>query len=323
MSEIVIYTSPEGEIELQVSVDKDTIWLSQKQMSKLFNKNVRTVSEHIKNMFTEGELEEKSVVREFRITANDGKSYLVAHYNLDVIISVGYRVRSKEGTKFRIWATNVLRKYLLEGYALNKHQLLNQGVDDLRESLFLLEKVLMQQGCLDDLSKEALIIISQYAKSWCLLLAYDEETLELPSSKHNVESRAFEYKSALDVISSLKSKLIEKNQASNIFGVERDKSLQSILNNIEQTFAGEELYASIEEKAAHLLYFIIKDHPFTDGNKRIGSLLFLIYMHLQNMQITINESGMVALALLIAESESKQKDLIIRLIVNLISNGLG
>lgn len=322
MSEIVIYTSPQGEIELQVSVDKDTIWLSQKQMSGLFGTNRPAITKHLRNIFKQGELVESAVCSILEHTAEDGKKYKTQFYNLDAIMSVGYRVNSIDATKFRVWATNVLREYLLKGYTLNKHQLLHQGIDDLKESLLLLEKTLIQQSMLNDLGKETLHIITKYAKSWYLLLAYDEEKLKLPNSSSDVNHRLLEYQDTLHAIFSLKGELIKKGQASDIFGMERDKGLQSILNNIEQTFAGEALYSSVEEKAAHLLYFIIKDHPFTDGNKRIGSLLFLIYMRLHSMDITINESGMVALALLIAESEPKQKDLVIRLTVNLISNDL-
>jgi prophage maintenance system killer protein len=318
-SDMVIYVSKDRGVELNIALDKETVWLSQKQMSQLFHKDVRTISEHIKNIFKEGELAESSVIRKSRITASDQKSYEILEYNLDVIISVGYRVKSKEGTLFRIWSTKVLRDHLIKGYSLNHRLLAEKGMKELEQSMVLMQKTLLQRDLVSDLGKSAIKIVTEYAKSWRLLLAYDEEQLSIPKSAIT-EHKELSYKNALNAVSTLKQSLISKNEASSLFGNEIAHGLQGILGNIEQTFDGGPLYPSIEEKAAHLLYFIIKDHPFTDGNKRIGSLLFLCYLNLQEIELSLNENGIVALALLVAESNPNQKDLIVKLITNLIIN---
>lgn len=319
MSEVIIYKAKNGHIELIVNLSEETVWLTQKQLSDLFDKNVRTISEHINNIFKEGELHENSVIRNFRITAADGKSYDTKHYNLDVIISVGYRVHSKRGTEFRQWATAVLKEHLIKGYTLNKKRLAERGVKELQQSIELLQKTLTRNDSISDIGIETIQLIMSYTKTWHLLLAYDEGALTIPSQGKPSVS-ALDYGTALNVIETLRSDLATRNQATTLFGNERDQGLQSILGNIEQTFDGEPLYKTIEDCAAHLLYFIIKDHPFSDGNKRIGCLIFLLYLKLQNTTIKLNDNGLVALALLIAESDPHQKDLMIRLIVNLLTD---
>lgn len=317
MSEILIYTADDGHVELNVNLAQDTVWLTQKQLSDLFDKNVRTISEHIGNIFKEDELQEKSVVRNFRITAADGKSYDTKHYNLDVIISVGYRVKSKQGTRFRQWATQVLNKHLIQGYTTNKNRLTEQGIKELQQTVELLQKTLVKNELVSDLGAETVQLIIGYAKTWHLLLAYDEDKLSLPE-KGKPSISTLNYDAVKKAIISLQVDLAAKDEASALFGNERDSGLKSILNNLEQTFAGDPLYKNVEEKAAHLLYFVIKDHPFTDGNKRIGCFVFLLYLKLQNAPCKINDNGLAALALLIAESDPKQKDLMIRLITNLL-----
>jgi DNA ligase (NAD+) len=317
MSEIIIYKTKDGHIELAVNLSEETVWLTQKQLSDLFDKNIRTISEHINNVFQEGELEESSVIRNFRITAADGKSYDTKHYNLDVIISVGYRVHSKRGTEFRQWATAVLKKHLTVGFTINEKRLAERGIKELQQSIELLQKTLIRNELVSDVGIETIQLIMSYTKTWHLLLAYDEDKLKLP--EQNKPSLAeLHYESALKAIKALKSDLATRNEATTLFGNEREHGLQSILGNIEQTFGGEALYKTSEERAAHLLYFIIKDHPFTDGNKRIGCLIFLLYLKLQNIFIKLNDNGLVALALLIAESDPNQKDLLVRLTVNLL-----
>ena len=317
MSEIIIYKTKDGDISLKVNLYEDTVWLTQKQLSDLFDKNVRTISEHINNVFKEGELNKTSVVRNFRITAADGKFYDTKHYNLDVIISVGYRVHSKQGTEFRQWATDVLKKYLVKGYTLNEKRLAQRGMKELQQSIDLLQKTLTRNDLVDDIGIETIQLIISYTKTWQVLLAYDEDSLKLP--EQDMQSTVkLSYGSAIHAIKTLKSDLANRNEATAFFGNERDLGLQSILGNIEQTFDGELLYKTIQERAAHLLYFIIKDHPFNDGNKRIGCLIFLLYLKLQNSSVKLNENGLIAVALLVAESDPNQKDLIIRLIVNLL-----
>lgn len=317
MSEVIIYKAENGHIELKVNLSEETVWLTQKQLSDLFDKNVRTISEHINNIFKEGELGECSVVRNFRITAADGKSYDTQHYNLDVIISVGYRVHSKRGTEFRQWATATLKEHLIKGFTVNEKRLAERGVKELQQSIELLQKTLTQNDLVNDIGVETIQLIMSYTKTWHLLLAYDENGLTLPDQgKPSVA--ILNYENALKAIETFKSDLAARYEATALFGNEREQGLRSILGNIEQTFGNELLYKTIEERAAHLLYFLIKDHPFSDGNKRIGCLLFLLYLKLQNTIIKLNDNGIVTLALLIAESDPKQKDLMIRLIVNLL-----
>ncbi len=317
---VAIYASKGGEVELNVALDQETVWLSQKQMANLFNKDIKTVNQHIRHIYEERELEKQSTISKSEIVQNEGGrevSREVKVYNLDVIISVGYRVKSKEGTQFRIWATKILRDYLIKGYSLNHKLLAEKGLKELEQSMALMQKTLLQRDLVSDLGKSTIKIVTEYAKSWRLLLAYDEEQLSIPKSSVK-EHKELSYKNALNAVNTLKQSLIAKNEASSLFGNEITHGLQSILGNIEQTFGGEYLYPSIEEKAAHLLYFIIKDHPFTDGNKRIGSLLFLCYLNLQEIELSLNDNGIVALALLVAESNPDQKDLIVKLITNLI-----
>ena len=296
----------------------ETVWLTQKQLADLFDKNVRTISEHINNIFQEQELDEKAVIRNFRITASDGKSYNTQHYNLDVIISVGYRVHSLRGTEFRQWATRLLKTHLIAGYTINEKRLAERGTKELQQSIDLLQKTLIRNKLVNDIGVATIQLIMSYTKTWYLLLAYDEDKLKLPTRSQSALS-SLDYAVVLTAINTFKSDLSVRNEATALFGQERDAhGLRGILGNIEQTFDGEPLYQTAEERAAHLLYFMIKDHPFSDGNKRIGCLIFLLYLKLQALVIKINENGLVALALLIAESDPAQKDLMIRLIVNLL-----
>ena len=319
MSEVIIYKARDGHIELKVSLSDETVWLSQSQLSDLFDKNVRTISEHIGNIFKEEELDETSVVRNFRTTASDGKVYDKKHYNLDVIISVGYRIRSKQGTEFRQWATNVLKNHLIKGYTLHKKCLAEKGIKELQQSIELLQKTLVKNEFVSDLGAEAIQLIISYSKTWDLLLAYDERKLVL-STKGKKGEVSLDYQAIVEAITLLKTELAARNSASALFGKEHDKNFESILGNIEQTFDAKPLYKTVAEKAAHLIYFIIKDHPFTDGNKRIGCFVFLLYLKVQNTPSKLNDNGLVALALLIAESDPSQKDLLIALIVNLLTD---
>lgn len=321
MSQIILYTALDGHIQLEVNLAEETVWLTQKQMADLFDKNIRTISEHIVNIFAEGELVEDSVIRNFRITASDGKTYDTKHYNLDVVISVGYRVKSKQGTAFRQWATNVLKDHLIKGYTVYKPRLAQQGLTELQQTIELLHRTLQYHDLVNDLGSEVIQLILNYAKTWSLLLAYDEKNLRLPS-KFTPSKTTVNYAIAAKAINTLKTELIAKQEATSLFGIERNVGgLNSILNNIEQTFDGNQLYKSTEEKAAHLLYFIIKDHPYTDGNKRIGCFIFLLYLRVQNIAIKLNDNGLIALALLVAESEPSQKDILIKLIINILTEG--
>lgn len=317
MSEIVIYKSPDGHIQLDVNFVDETVWLNQDQMAVLFGTKRQAITKHLKNIYISEELSENAVCSILEHTASDGKIYKTKFYSLDAIISVGYRVNSSHATQFRVWATNVLKQHLIKGYTIHEQRLAERGIKELQQSIDLLHKTLIRHQHVDEIGAQTIQIIISYAKTWHLLLAYDEDQLSLPI-KASKECTPLLYESAIQAIASLKIDLASRHEASEIFGNERAHGLSSILGNIDQTFDGQALYRTVEERAAHLLYFIIKDHPFTDGNKRIACLMFLLYLKLQNSCIKLNENGLVALALLIAESDPIQKDLMVRLIVNLL-----
>ena len=321
--EIIIYKSKEGP-KLEVRLQEDTVWLTQKQMALLFEKGLPTINEHIKNIFKEGELQESSLIRKFRITASDGKSYETNFYNLDVIISVGYRVKSPRGTQFRIWATSTLKEHLIKGYTINQKRLLQtrNNLKDLQEIIVLLREK-SKYELLAGQEQEILNLLSLYSKTLTLLEQYDKDKINL--TKKAKGKCVFQYDEAKKLIDKIKKDLTAKNEASDLFGQENEKKLEAILKNIYQTFDGKELYPSLEEKASHLLYFIIKDHPFVDGNKRIGSFLFIYYLNKNdylykaNGEKKINDNALTALTLLIAVSNPAEKDKFIKLITNLLA----
>ena len=316
-SEVVLYEAPGGEVRLDVRLDRDTVWLTQAQMADLFGRERSVVTKHLRNAFAEGELEADSVRANFAHTAADGKTYQVEHYNLDVIISVGYRVKSAQGTRFRQWATRLLREHLVKGHTLNQQRLAERGLSEARQSLELLARTLRNQALVDDTGSAVLDLIVGYAATWRVLLEYDENRLAAPSGKSPARG-VLDYKGAIAAITEFKRELMKRNEAGGLFGNERGEALQGILGSIEQTMFGEPLYRSREEKAAHLLYFVIKDHPFSDGNKRIGSLLFMLYLQQEQVTHQLNPQALTALALLIAESAPANKDLMVRLILNLL-----
>ena len=316
-SEVVLYEAPDGEVRLDVRLDRETVWLTQAQMADLFGRERSVVTKHLRNAFAEGELEANSVCANFAHTAADGKTYRVEHYNLDVIISVGYRVKSAQGTRFRQWATRLLREHLVKGHTLNQKRLAERGLSEARESLELLARTLRNQALVDDTGRAVLDLIVNYADTWRVLLEYDENRLTPPSGRSPARG-VLDYKRAIAAITEFKRELTKRNEAGGLFGNERGEALQGILGSIEQTMFGEPLYRSREEKAAHLLYFVIKDHPFSDGNKRIGSFLFMLYLQQEQVTHQLNPQALTALALLIAESAPANKDLMVRLILNLL-----
>jgi len=323
--EIMIYKPKTGKARLKVKLEQETVWLTQKQMAGLFHKNVRTVNEHIGNIFKEQELDKKAVIRKFRITASDGKQYNTNFYNLDVIISVGYRVKSKQGTQFRIWATKVLRDYIIKGYVLNQKRLKEQRkvhLGELKQTIALLQGVIDKKTIEGDEARGLLKVITDYANSWLVLEQYDKGSLKVKGRKRKVN--VFAYEEAKEIIKELKKKLLKKKEAGRYFGIEREQGLEGILGNINQSIADKPLYRSIEEKAAHLLYFVIKDHVFVDGNKRIASLLFILFLNKNNSlynkkgEKRINDNALTALALLVATSRTQEKDTMVALITNLL-----
>ncbi|GAB4130490.1 MAG: RhuM family protein [Raineya sp.] len=320
-NQIEIYQTPEHTIEVRLI--QETVWLSQKQMAELFEKDSDTIGLHLKNIFNEAELEEKSTTEYFSVVQKEGKRNVkrkIKFYNLDAILSVGYRVNSKRGTQFRQWATQRLKDYLLKGYAINQKRL-----DELGKMVQLIE----QSGKTDTLqlqeAKGLLEILSHYTKSFVLLNQYDSHTLQSDKLNKNI-TYEIQYKEAIAAIAELKKQLIAKKEASDLFGKEKDNSFKSSLQTITQTFDGKYLYPSIEEQAAHLLYFVIKNHSFVDGNKRIGAFLFIWFLEKNKHrfkktgEVKINDNGLTALALLVAQSNPSEKEQIINLIINLIKN---
>ncbi|WP_448873896.1 RhuM family protein [Desulfobulbus propionicus] len=305
---------------MDVRLHEETVWLTQAQMAFLFQTERSVVTKHINNVFKSGELSRAAVCAKFAQTAADGKTYQTNFYNLDVIIAVGYRVNSKRGTQFRIWASSVLKEYLVKGYALSQRRLAEQGVAELRGVLDLLATTLEQHQLTDETGLAVVGLVRRYGLSWQLLLQYDEDRLALPAGLNRRESVGFDLGKVRRGIACLRDELAARGEATDFFGRERGESLAGILGAIHQTFAGQDLYPSIEEKAAHLLYFVIKDHPFSDGNKRIGSFLFLLYLQESGLIETVHfdNKALVALALLVAASDPVQKEVLIRLIVNLL-----
>lgn len=316
MSQILIYESANGQTQLEVQLENQTVWLSQAQMSLLFDRDQSVISRHIRNVFTEGELDENSNMQILHIANVDKPT---TFYNLDVIISVGYRVKSKKGTQFRQWATQCIKDLLIKGYVANEKRLaeLSQVVSIIsnlqKEDLSLSEK----EGLLN--------ILSNYTQSYILLNQFDSNSLKTNNLDENI-SYEISYADAIGEIKILKQKLIDLNEANQLFGNEKDDSFNGILGNILQTFDGQYLYPSIEEQAANLLYFIIKNHPFTDGNKRIGAFIFIWFLEKNQHRfdkldrLKINPNGLVTLALLIAQSNPSDKNLMINLVINLIKN---
>lgn len=320
-NKILIYKTESGQYTVDVLLDGDTVWLTQNQMAELFDKSKSTINEHIQNIYDEKELVLYETMRKFGISEFSTKP--TNYYNLDIIISVGYRVKSLRGTQFRIWATRTLKEHLLKGYTLNQKRLAETGVKELESALQFIKQASDRRQLTSEEAQGLLEVITKYAKSWLLLKTYDEDSL--PQTTGQVPRFSLTYEYALSAIIKLKKVLMDKNEASDLFGNEREHGLDAVLGNLEQSFGDQELYPTLEEKAAHLLYFIIKDHPFSDGNKRIASLLFIHYLNKNNHlyktngEMLINDNALVALALLIAESEPKSKDLMISLIKNLLS----
>ena len=319
--QVRIFTSTDGQAQLEVALDQETVWLSQIQMAELFGKDVRTVNEHVSNVFQEGELEKEPTIRKFRIVRQEGKRQVqreIDHYNLDMIISVGYRVKSQRGVQFRKWATQVLKDHLVEGYTLNQRRLAERGIE-FEQAVDLLSRTLTNQGLVSNEGEAVARVISDYARSWSLLQGYDEQQLAEVGIKQP-DMQPLELDEALKAIGELKQTLMAKGEATELFGQLRGNGLASALATIEQGFGDELFYPNVATRAAHLLYFVIKNHPLADGNKRCGSFLFLWYLRrnaallARPVEQLINDNTLVALALLVAESLPDQKTLMIRLI---------
>ena len=325
--EIIIYKTSKNEVSLDVRLEEETVWLSQKQMAELFDKDVRTINEHSGNIYKEAELDQKSTIRKFRIVQKEGNrnvSREIDFYNLDVIISVGYRISSLRGTQFRIWATKTLKDHLIKGYTVNEKRLLEARgkFEELQTAIsFLQEK--SKKELLTGQAGEILNLLSSYAKTLTILEQYDKG--ELKELKGGKTKFILTYEHCLQIIKELRKELVAKKEAGDLFGSERDGSFEGIIRGLYQTFGGKELYPWIEDKASHLLYFIIKDHPFSDGNKRSAAFLFVYfldktaYLFKKSGERKINDNALVALALLVAESEPKEKETMIKIVKNLLA----
>ncbi len=322
--EIVIYKSPTGP-EIQVKLEKDTVWLDAHLIARLFDVNRPAIVKHINNIYKTGELDKKSTCSILEQVAADGKIREMNLYNLDMIISVGYRVNSKRATQFRIWATKKLKEHLIKGYTINERRLL-EAQNQLKELQgavnFLQEKA--KHKLLAGQEQEILNLLANYSKTLTLLEQYDKGKIALVK-KEKVKF-ILKYEESRGIIQEIKKELLAKKEASGLFGQESGEKFKAILGNIYQTFAGKELYSSLEEKAAHLLYFVIKDHPFIDGNKRIASFLFVYFLDRNNYlyrssgEKKINDNALTALSLLIAVSDPKDKDILIKITTNLLTD---
>ena len=311
-SSIVLFESADGEVRLDVAVDagKDEIWLNRSQMSLLFDRDIKTIGKHIANALKE-ELEDspKPVVAKFATTASDGKSYQVEYYNLDVIISVGYRVKSQRGVEFRRWATDVLRRYIVEGRAENEKRLAQ-----LAQVISVMERLPQEIG-----AAQILEIVKSYAPALDLLDDYDHQRLARPDGSKGVY--VLSYEECRDLIGSLRFA-----GESDIFGVEKDDSFHSSIAAIYQSFGGQEIYPSVQEKAANLLYFVVKNHSFHDGNKRIAASLFLYFLDRNSLlyedgRKLIGDDALVATTIMIAESRPGEKEAMVSLVMNFLALG--
>jgi death-on-curing family protein len=322
MSEIVIYNADKG-IQIDIKLENDTVWLSQRQMSELFVKDIDTISLHLKNIFLEGELDEISTTEFYSVVQKEGERQVnrkIKFYNLDAIISVGYRVNSIQGTKFRQWATQCLKDHLVKGYSINQKRL-----KELDQVLKIIEQSTHEDTLKLSESKGLLNILSTYTKSFVLLNQFDSNRLDTSSLTDDI-TYEIKYEEAILAISELKRQQIERKEATELFGNQKDESFKGTLQNVIQSFDGYYLYPTIEEQAAHLLYFIIKNHSFSDGNKRIGAFMFIWFLeknkHLlkKSGEVKINDNALTAIALLVAQSNPDDKELMTKLICNLIKN---
>jgi prophage maintenance system killer protein len=321
-SNIKIYLLEDGKAEIRVHLDKETVWLSLSQMSELFERDKSVISRHINNIFKDNELTRLSVVAKNATTASDGKTYQIEYFNLDVIISVGYRIKSQRGTQFRIWANQIIKDYIVRGYTLNQKRLeqKSEQFKELKESIKILSTVLNHKPLDTDESIGLLKIISEYAYALDILDQYDYQSLQI-SDTSGKEIFQLTYDEAIKQI-----KLAYRVHGNSpLFGREKDESFKSSISTIYQTFDGIDLYPSIEEKAANLLYLITKNHSFSDGNKRIAAFLFLYFLEKngvlydQNQNKRIADNTLVALTLMIAVSMPEEKDIMTKVIVNLIN----
>lgn len=316
--EIIIYQTSDGKTKLDVKLENDNVWVNRQQMAELFERDVKTIGKHVNNALKE-ELSDFSVVANFATTATDDKTYQVEHYNLDMIISVGYRVKSNRGIQFRMWANKTLKEYLIKGFVINQQAKVNQ-LQEAFDSLKVLTNIATRPTLDSDQARDILHVIKDYTYALDILDKYDFQKLEIDKTTRAEVFHAT-YDNAMLAINTLR----EKFNSGGLFGNEKDQSFKSSIGTIYQTFGGEELYPSIEEKASMLLYLVVKNHSFSDGNKRIAAFLFLWFLESNGILYRtdgsrlIENNTLVALTLMIAESRTEEKDVMMKVVVNLIN----
>jgi prophage maintenance system killer protein len=323
-NQVEVFQNEDGSLQLAAQVQQESIWLSQSQLAELFKTSTDNISLHLKNIYQSGELDENATTEDYSVVRQEGKRQVkrkLKHYNLDAIISVGYRVNSTQATRFRQWATKTLKQHLLKGYTLNQERLA-QNATELDNALQLVKRIaVLPQN--SEFGAGLVDIIASYTQTFLWLQQYDEGLLNSP--KGELGGALTPLNDAKAAITQLKQNLINKGEATKLFAQERDSGLGAIWGALDQSVFGEPAYPSIESKAAHLLYFVVKNHPFSDGNKRTAAFLFVDFLNRnqrllnENYQPVINDTGLAAITLLVAESNPKEKDTIIRLIENLLS----
>jgi len=317
---IVLYQAPDGSSSLQVYLDHDTVWLTQAQLAQLFAVKIPAINKHLKNIFKSGELTETAVISILETTAADGKMYSTRHYSLDAIIAVGYRVNSFQATRFRQWATQVLRDHIVTGYTINEQRLREESakLQAMQQTVTLLARTLTNQELVCDTGRDVLRVIDDYAYALATLDRYDHGTLAIEGITRQA-LHIIGYDEGIRIVNAM------KGDFNGLFGLEKDQGFKSALGAIYQTFGGEELYPSVEEKGANLLYFVVKNHAFSDGNKRIAAALFIYFLGMNGILYhadcskRLADNALVALTLLIAESRPEEKETIVKVIVNLIN----
>jgi prophage maintenance system killer protein len=323
--DVIFYKAESGKIQIEVKLEDDTVWLTQGQMQELFQQTKQNVSLHIKNIYNEGELSRRATVKDSLTVRDEGNRKVkrkVEYYSLDVIISVGYRVKSKRGTHFRIWANKIIKEYLTKGYVIDQKKFLEQSqqLNELKQTVRLLGNVIENKTLNSDEANGLLRVVTDYTYALDILDKYDHQVLEIVATSPK-EIFRISYGAAMEAIKGLKNKF----GGSTLFGNEKDESFQGSLAAIYQTFGGKDLYPSVEEKAANLLYFVIKNHSFSDGNKRIAAFLFVWFLEKNGILYKpdgsrkIADNALVALTLMIAESKPEDKEMMVKVVVNLIN----
>ena len=325
--EVVVYEAPDGAVRFDVRLEHETVWLTQRQMAELFGRDRSVVAKHVANVFAEAELDPAATCAHFARVRSEGRRTVerrVDHYSLDVVISVGYRVKSRRGTQFRIWAGSVLREHLLRGFTLNERRLSRAGVDDLQQAVDLLARTLSTHGLVSDEGRALLDLVRDFSRSWSLLHEFDEGRLG-PAPARPVAPRPLpDIGEVRGSIARLGDSLRARGEAGPLFGREAGDGLARILGALEQTAAGRRLYPSAQLRSAQLLYFLVKDHPFVDGNKRIGAFLFLDQLRRHGLlyagdgRARLQDTALVALTLLLAESAPVQRELMVRLSLRML-----